>query len=622
MRIPSLARLGIVSLVVVLTAVLLAPLPFSLEPATEISPAEAGRMLTALREAFDADRVAELPADLAQLADDRIPVVLTAWVGGTREEVWQVDGEPLSVALPILSRELDAKRHEVGDPTLRLELDLAVADGWLPEDGLLFSLSFVEGHDGLSGVVEGQRIYVPPAELVRRRMYGSFKPLPGYDPKFRIGIDPDKSLRRISLQNFSITGRRNGSASDLRRFRALTVVEGADLAPRRLLKGTVARPELTRARLEAAVVAGAQYLTRALQDDGIFRYHYDPLRDRNLHDAYNWPRHAGTAYSMAMVGRILERPELVEAAGRALVRFEEQLGEGPDGSRCLFAREKCYLGSSALGLLALSEYRIASGDDRFDETARAVAEFLLSMQKDDGFFYHDWYPHTGIDRSLMKLYASQQAVLALAIHARAVGNDPAREAARRGMDYLAGPYWDHFLGSYFFGQEHWTCLAAEEVYQAFPEPAYARICTAIGAHYDNIIHEAGDTPFEEDVGGMSITHLFTPHLGGTATGAEAMVSALRLAEATGEDGTELREQLVATYGFLVKHQVTAHDGFWMPRPDIAMGGFFETQTKARIRIDNVQHAISAMVRGLDLLPESPPGALAEAEKDYVFETPP
>ncbi|MBW2277739.1 MAG: hypothetical protein JRF63_09625, partial [Deltaproteobacteria bacterium] len=553
MRIPSVARLGLVSLIVVLTAILLAPLPFALEPSTEIAADEAGRILAALRSGFQSGKPVELPAELSHLGDDQVPLVLTAWKSGTRDEVWQVEGEPLSRAVRSLSRELIAKRFELRDPTLRLELDLAVAEGWLPQDGLLFSLSFVEGHDGFSGEAEGRRIYIPPAELIRRRMYGSFKPLPGYDPKFRIGIDARRALKRVSLQNFSVTGERRVDARDLRRFRALTMVEGADLQPRRLLKGSVARPRITRARLEAAVVAGAQYLVRALGKDGIFRYHYDPLRDRDVRDSYNWPRHAGTAFSMAMVGRILERPEIVEAAGRALVRFEEQLAEGPDGSRCLFAGDKCYLGSSALGLLALSEYRIASGDDRFDRTARAVAEFLLSMQKDDGFFHHDWYPDDGVDQELMKLYASQQAVLALAIHARAVGNDPAREAAKRGMDYLAGPYWDHFLGNYFFGQEHWTCLAAEEVYQAFPEPGYARLCTGIGAHYDNIIHEPGDTPFEEDVGGMSITHLFTPHLGGTATGAEAMVSALRLAEATGEDSSELRQQLVETYGFLVKH---------------------------------------------------------------------
>lgn len=618
MRLPSVARLGLASAIVVLTAAVVTPLPFALEAATEIAPDEAGRILSALRRGFDQGTDAELPADLARLAGDRVPVVLTAWQDGTRARIWQVEDEPLGRAITSLSRSLGAARDELRSPSLRLELDLAVSEGWLPEDGLLFSLAFVEGHDGVSGAVEGRRVYVPPSELIRRGMYGSFKPLPGYDPKFRIGVGAATARRRVSLQSAALTGRRGAEAADLRRFRALTMVEGADLVPRRLLKGTVARPPLTRARLEAAVIAGAGYLERALGGDGVFRYHYDPLKDRDVRDSYNWPRHAGTAYSMALVGRLLARPDLVEAAGRALGRFEEQLAEGPDGSRCLFDGEGCYLGSSALGLVALSEYRIASGDPRFDGAAGALARFLRSMQRDDGFFHHEWYPKKGIDQELMKLYASQQAVLALAIHARAVGDQEAREAARRGMDYLAGPYWDHFLGDYFFGQEHWSCLAAEEVFAAFPEDAYARLCVAIGDHYDRITHRAGDTPFAEDVGGMSITHVFTPHAGGTATAAEAMVSAVRLAEATGRDAGELREQLVATYGFLLRHQVTAHDAFWMPAPAAAMGGFIETQTKPRIRIDNVQHAISAMVRGLDLLPPDPPGALAAAEKDYAW----
>ena len=85
----------------------------------------------------------------------------------------------------------------------------------------------------------------------------------------------------------------------------------------------------------------------------------------------------------------------------------------------------------ALGLLALAEYRIASGDDRFDEAARQVADFLVSMQKEDGFFYHDWYPERGIDRELMKLYASQQAVFALARYAKAVGDQDALARAAR-----------------------------------------------------------------------------------------------------------------------------------------------------------------------------------------------
>jgi hypothetical protein len=600
------ARLGLASAILVLTAAVLAPLPFRLEARTSIAPEEAGRILSALRHAATAGRDLEWPASLAGVAGDDVPLVLTLWRQGRREQVWQRDGEPLAAAAAGLAQELRSSARFLRDPGARLQLDLVTATGWVPQDGALFALSFIEGHDGLSGVVDGRRVYLSPSELIRLQKYGSFRPLPAFDANFRIGLDRRRVLPTLGHAAERVSGRR-GDATDLARFRALTVVEGDDLAPRRLLKSSTDRPPLTRSRGEAVVLAGAGYLARALRPDGMYRYYWDPVADKDVPGVYNWPRHAGVSYSLALVGRILERPELLDAARRALERFERELVPGPAGSRCLKSQGKCYVGSAALGLLALSEYRLATGDDRFDEAARAVAAFLRFMQKPDGF-HHDWYPDKGIDRELMKLYATQQAVLALAIHARAVGGDEASlAAAEQGMDHLAGPYWDHFLGHWHFMQEHWTCLAAEELYLARPKPEYARICLEVGRHYDRITLRAGETPFAEDAGGMSVTHVFTPHVGGTATAAEAMMSAAILGRALGEDVSSIEEQLRQTFHFLARGQVCAHDRFWIAKPRDAVGGFYESQMKTRIRIDTVQHAISAVVRGLDLLPPDPPG---------------
>ncbi|HUT78049.1 MAG TPA: hypothetical protein VM285_10205, partial [Polyangia bacterium] len=595
MRLPSVARLGLVSAVLAITAVVLAPLPFRLEANTAIAPEEAGRILVALRQAGDADRELAWPESLAHVAEDPLPLVLTLWKRGRREQVWQVDGKPLADAAKELAGKLRNARRDLADPSTRLQLDLATASGWVPHGGPLFALSFVEGHDGVSAEVDGRRVYLSPSELIRLQKYGSFRPLPAFDAKFRIGLDRGRVMPSLGHAAERAFGKR-GEAAALTRFRALTVVEGSDLSPRRLLKASTDRPALTRGRGEAVVLAGAGYLARALRPDGMYRYYWDPVADKDLPGVYNWPRHAGVSYSLALAGRLLERPELLEAAGRALERFEKELVPGPSGSRCLMAQGKCYVGSAALGLLALSEYRLATGDARFDESARAVARFLRFMQKPDGF-HHDWYPDKGIDRELMKLYATQQAILALAIHARAVGGDAeSLAAAEAGMDYLAGPYWDHFLGHWHFLQEHWTCLAAEELYAARPKPEYARICHEVGRHYDRITLGIDETPFAEDAGGMSVTHIFTPHVGGTATAAEAMVSAAILGRAIGKDVSSIEEQLRQTFHFLARGQVSAHDRFWIRRPRDAVGGFYESQTKTRLRIDTVQHAISAIVR--------------------------
>jgi hypothetical protein len=604
-RAPGVARLGAISAIVLVSAAVLPPVPFLMDPTTGMTAADAEAALGRLRDVLEgrASASAPIPGSLARLARDRVPLVLTVWRDGGRWRVFQVEDRPLGAALSALGEELVSLRAEVRarPERTRLELDCAIAEGWVPQGGVVFATSFVEGWTGVSGVIAGRRVYVAPSELIRNGRYGSFAPLPSFDSRFQIGLSAEIASRAIEAQAGRLGLHDGGAPSDLSRFLALTVVEGEDLTPRRLLKGTVERPPLTRERLNEAVRRGARYLVSSLKPDGLFRYHYAPLQDREVNDTYNWPRHAGSAYSLALVGRILENRSYTAAAGRALVRFQAQLGEGPDGTRCLAENGGCYLGSSALGLLAFAEHRIASNSTRFEATARELAAFVTSMQRADGFFFHDWRAGSGIDRETMKQYASQQAVFALARYARAYGDDRALAAAEKGMDYLAGPYWDHFLGTYFFGQEHWSCLAAEEMYAAKPKPEYARLCLGIGENYDRLCHAPGDTPFSEDVGGMSITHMFTPHIGGTATAAEAMVSAVILGRETGAETAAIEAQLGWTLAYLEKGQLTPDDAFWLPSPEKALGGVLESQTKMRVRIDNVQHAISAMIRGRDLV---------------------
>jgi hypothetical protein len=615
------ARLGAVSAIVLISAAVLAPIPFIMEPTTAMTVDDAKGALRHLRAVLDGRAAPAAFAPPAGIEGQIVPLVLTVWRDGAQWRVYQVEDEPYGAAIRVLGVELARNRTELAASghRVRLELDAAVARGWVPQGGILFSLAFVEGRVGVSGESGGRRVYVPPSELIRRQRYGSFKPLPGFDPRFKIGLDARQASDAVAHQADQIGVGGKATPALLERFAALTVVEDDDLQPRRLLKGTVERPPLNRARLDAAVRAGARYLADALQDDGTFRYNYAPLADREVKEPYNWPRHAGTAYSLALVGRTLGEPAFTAAAERALDGFVKQLGKGPSGSACLEEHGGCYLGSSALGLLAMAEHELAARSGRFASEARAVAAFVRSMQRDDGFFYHDWSAKRGVDRASMKLYASQQAVLALARYARAFGDDAALRAAERGMDYLAGPYWDHFLGTYFFGQEHWSCLAAEELFSVRPKPAYAAFCLAIGDHYDRLTHAPGETPFPEDVGGMSITHMFTPHIGGTATAAEAMVSAVALGRATGADVGPLTAQLRWTLGFLQKGQLTAHDAFWLPAPATAIGGVLDSQTVMRIRIDNVQHAISAMLRGRDLVFPEPATASEEraAVRTYV-----
>ena len=81
----------------------------------------------------------------------------------------------------------------------------------------------------------------------------------------------------------------------------------------------------------------------------------------------------------------------------------------------------------------------------------------------------------------------------------------------------------------------------------------------------------------------------------TATRAEGLTAAARLARRTGADETALIEALERMAGFQLHCQITAENDLYLPRPDLARGGFRRSLTNWEIRIDYVQHNVSALL---------------------------
>jgi hypothetical protein len=87
----------------------------------------------------------------------------------------------------------------------------------------------------------------------------------------------------------------------------------------------------------------------------------------------------------------------------------------------------------------------------------------------------------------------------------------------------------------------------------------------------------------------------------TATRAEGVVAATRLARKVGADDAVYLEALRLMADFQLRCQVTPENGLYLPRPDLAMGGFRRGLTDWEVRIDYVQHNVSALLGQLALL---------------------
>jgi len=99
----------------------------------------------------------------------------------------------------------------------------------------------------------------------------------------------------------------------------------------------------------------------------------------------------------------------------------------------------------------------------------------------------------------------------------------------------------------------------------------------------------------------------------TATRAEGLAAATRLARRAGKDDAPYLEALRRMATFQLRCQITPENGLYLPRPDLAQGGFRRSLTNWEIRIDYVQHNLSALLGLRSLLLSS--GAEVSASTD-------
>lgn len=477
-------------------------------------------------------------------------------------------------------------------------VDRVVARGPVLDQPLLFALSIVPGLDGIGGSIDGKTVVLLPQELITLGLLNKETPLP-FVPDFKAGVRQKSVLSRLC----KLAGRPPGCAVEgLHRLRTesrLRLASGREVP---LVRGRPPRPEVTRASALRAARAGGDYALRSLGADGRFVYKLDPLSGRKTADPYSLPRHCGTTWFLLQLYEKTREEAYLRAAESALEFTVSRIGPCGPERLCIAQNSIVKTGTQSLALIALSEHARITGSRRWMQQIRGLANMLLALMKPDGEFQHFWNSRT--DRTLRgrQFYMSGQAALALALTAGLTGEPGYRKAARAAMDFLAGPYWDFFLGNFFFLEEHWTCLAAREAWNLFGDTDHASLCVDIGRFLHHLQHP-GNSAFGDYAGGVGFTPFFPPHSTPTASRAEAMIAACELAQKIGQPAGDLQEGVRLAIGFLMHNQFTAADAYLLNDPDQAIGGIAWNYLDPTIRIDTVQHACSAMLLGADFLPE-------------------
>jgi hypothetical protein len=588
---------------------------YRIAPPARLDDGERVRVMATLRAALsDQDPP---PCDVHRAAE---AVGVTVWSDG--RPLIRVDGRGADVgaavaAAAVLVRTRPQIKTMPRITDARIQVDVISGHAPLGDTELLMRalalpgvaslLALNPGVDGIGATAGGKTALVLPYELVLAKLLSTKRPSETMGD-FAMGVDLD----RIAAMVGSRVGTRVGRDA-LFRFKTDAFVEQPaarrELAPLQLYRGIPPAPKLSAEALRTAALAGAHYLVAHLAPNGRYVYEHDLTTgvksDPTRAGAYSMPRHGGTTYFLAQVYRITRQEWLREPIERAFAHLVGLMKDGgcatklPDGTDvdCVIDKgeHEAQLGSTALVVVALAEYELATGDQRYRELSTKLSNWILFMQRPDGSFRHLYNPITRVaDDKTQLLYYSGEAALALT-RMYVVTKDPRyRQGAERALDWLVD-WYDFFMGGFIFGEEHWTCIAAEAIYPAVQNPKYREFCDAYGAFLRQQQPERGEHPDEDDlVGAYNVTPFVPPYNTPAGSRTEAMISAYLLGVHEGVPDDALRTQITATLQYTLGQQIRPENDFDVVGD--ADGGIPGSPLERNVRIDFVQHVCSGMIR--------------------------
>jgi hypothetical protein len=208
------------------------------------------------------------------------------------------------------------------------------------------------------------------------------------------------------------------------------------------------------------------------------------------------------------------------------------------------------------------------------------------------------------DRFRLALYTGRnpgEAALALVRMHTAFGEPRYIRAAERALDWLVG-WYDFFGGGFFYGEEHWTCIAAEAAWPTLRDDRYREFCDGYADFLRRQQLRAEDFPDQADLAGTyGVSPFIVPNNTPVGSRSEAMISAYLLDEHHGMRSEPLRQQILRSMRYALRQQVRPEGDYWIAPSARATGAIPSSSIDPNVRIDYVQHVGSAMLRSAPLV---------------------
>ncbi len=459
---------------------------------------------------------------------------------------------------------------------------------------LAFAFSLVPGRDGVAATLGGRTAYVTPDDLLARQAYDHGVSIAAM--QLSLGVDVPTTLAMLA-QRLGVSARDVLDRASLSRIRVVRHVRTRE---------AVTPDSLTPDTARRGALAAARYLARNTDPDGLFRYLVEAPTNREL-PGYDWPRHAGATYFLAGATAASHGdPELAFATLRAAARMRDHALVSCGSLRCVGDGAVVDVGSTALAILAFVEIARTGLDATYAPIVRDLAAFLRSQQRPDGELMHVYDRAAARAVDVQLLYFTGEAALALSRAHELLGDPRDLEAASRALHHLVHGAWSFFGSRYYWGEEHWTCQAADDLWGRAPSEDALDFCLGWAGYNRRLMYGAGDTPLDVD-GAYGVGPFVTPRLTPAGSRSEATAATLDMARRAGRPERQveaLDRQLRRSLALLLRQQLALSPGVYpsylMAEPEAVDGAVPGSEVDWDLRIDYSQHAGNALLRWADL----------------------
>lgn len=367
-------------------------------------------------------------------------------------------------------------------------------------------------------------------------------------------------------------------------------------------------------RVQPAIDRSIQYILKHCDTSGKFTYRTNPNSSIKYDNKYNLLRHAGTMYSLAMAYDSDPQPEIMDAMYRAslflgmriepiknhpeaLAVWTDPVDMGHPSPRGI---KTAKLGGAGLALVALASLEKQRPNTIPKDILTGLGAFIIFMQLENGDFHSKYAEPDGnaFFSEWRSLYYPGEAMLGL-LCLNDLHPDPRwTDAVQRGLSYLA----EIRKGAKDIPADHWALLATEKLllmYDSLEKPSVSRetLLRHARAVCERMLND--QVLKDKEIAGCLHKYGMTCP---TSIRLEGLLATYRILP---DNDRNLKQRIARAshlgVDFLIQTQTEQGSlAGGIPRaaralPDTPKNRAFNARTE-EIRIDYVQHALSAMIR--------------------------